>query len=383
MRRVKTTLFIINSLTFGGAEKQTIDLVNGLADQGYRVGVVYLDPVETLLGSLHSNRLAICRCLDRKGKFDPALPGRLKKLVKELNVGLLLCVNEYAFLYGLACRSLYRRKPPFKLVTSIHSTGYMNVTIWDTIKSRLYRSLLNRNDHIVFVSKNQMTHWVSVLGVRQSISLVIHNGIDYDRFSDGFSTIIKNSYRQFHGFASDDFVVGICARIRPGKNHGDFIEAIDRCLAKGFRVKGLIIGDGPLRSSIEEVIHSRQLDSDIRITGYQEDVRLPMGICDCLAMTSRSLETFSISVLEGMAMSKPMIITDIGGANEQVEHCRTGFLYEKGDINALADCLEKLILDKGLKNKIGSHARDAVITKFSIGSMVGQYIKLLSLDRLY
>ena len=82
----------------------------------------------------------------------------------------------------------------------------------------------------------------------------------------------------------------------------------------------MIIGDGPLREAIERDVARLGLSGEVRITGFQSDVREWLTACDVVALLSTAIETFSIAVLEAMAMGKPMIMSDIGGAREQVEH---------------------------------------------------------------
>ncbi len=119
------------------------------------------------------------------------------------------------------------------------------------------------------------------------------------------------------------------------------------------------------------------MQDDIRVTGFQNDVRPYISLCDCMVLTSHSVETFSIAALESMAMGKPVVMTNIGGASEQVDNGVNGFLYEPGDINALSNALIA-IAKPGIAQIMGEKAREIVHTKFGIFQMVKKYEDFLA-----
>ena len=144
------------------------------------------------------------------------------------------------------------------------------------------------------------------------------------------------------GFNESDFLVGICAGLRPEKRHFDFIQGIIKANKENPKIKGLIVGDGPEYNKINNYIKRHRLDELIVMVGYQPDVRPWLSISDCMSLTS-SIETFSISALESMAMGKPIVITNIGGSSELVDPGKNGYLFEPGDVNSFSKHLLKLI----------------------------------------
>jgi glycosyltransferase involved in cell wall biosynthesis len=91
---------------------------------------------------------------------------------------------------------------------------------------------------------------------------------------------------------------------------------------------------------------------------------------------STAIETFSISALEAMAMGKPVIMSDIGGAREQVQHGKNGLLFPAGNVRALAECLHSC-WDRLETSRMGAAARRRVETHFSECTMIGRYTALL------
>ena len=140
-------------------------------------------------------------------------------------------------------------------------------------------------------------------------------------------------------------------------------------------IKCLLIGDGPQRSEIETKIVNFGLTSHVCITGLLPDVRPTVAACNVMALVSHR-ETFSISALESMALGKPMIMTKIGGANEQIIHGKNGYLYESGNITELADALRQL-MESEKRGRMGASARSRVVQQFSLVAMVDAYDRLL------
>ena len=362
--RIKVA-FLVNSLRFGGAEKHTVGLVNCLDLSRFRVGLVYLKREEHLLSEVNLNRGPVF-CPEFGKGWDFAGLHRLSSWLREFSPDLLVCANTYPLFYSFLARSLSVAK--WQIIEVFHSTL---LSERDALQMRfVYRHFFNRSNRIVYVSHAQRVYWESH-NIRPDRAVVVHNGIDVDYFSDGMSEEDRFLRRARFGFGPDDFVVGICAALRPEKKHEDLLEAVSRLKGSGLSVKCFIIGDGPCRVNVEARIKALGLDDDAVITGFQEDVRPFILACDCMAIVSQS-ETFSIAALESMSLGKPMIMSAIGGAGEQVEDGVNGFLYPAGSIDGLVNSLCKLT-DSAFRASMGGKARQRVQDEFSLQSMLEKY----------
>lgn len=366
--KTSTILFFLNSLTHGGAERQTIDLVNNLDSSEYLVGLIYLDLLDDLSLNVTNENLFCCQCLERQGKFDFRILGKLKNIIKGGNVDIVFCVNEYTFLYAWVCKKIFHLE--FRLITAIHHT-IIRPGKWEFVKQEIYRRLLNQCDDLVFVCHNQLEYWKHKYGVDVNRSTVIYNGVDVELYNDTYTEEEKNHFRELLGFSCEDFIVGICAVLRPEKRHIDFIDGIMLAHGRGVKLKALIIGNGPEYYKIKHCIDQ----SVIVMAGFQADVRPYLAISDCLALTSVAVETFSVSALESMAMGKPMVMTNIGGASEQVIHGENGYIFEPGDVATFAEYLERLS-DKKHRLQLGNNASAIVRGKFTIKKMTDSYVRL-------
>jgi glycosyltransferase involved in cell wall biosynthesis len=99
-----------------------------------------------------------------------------------------------------------------------------------------------------------------------------------------------------------------------------------------------------------------------------------------MTLVSHAIETFSLAALESMALAKPLVMSDIGGASEQVLHGQTGLLFEPGDLTTLAGHLQTLE-SESLRARMGAAAQRRVRQLFTVETMTagftGQIERLL------
>ena len=359
-------LFLVNSLCVGGAEKHVVSLVNGLDASRHRLALTSLKRDEALVPQIEQRQLADgLHCLDLDHGLRWSVVRRLARQLDEQCTDVLVCTNMFALLYGWLARGLSRRGGEVRLVEVFHST--LPASRKDARDMGLYHHVVRRADLLVFVCQAQAEHW-HLHGLRARREVVIHNGIDLQRFQDRWSAQDKQTLRRAQGFSEHDLVVGLCGVMRPEKAHGDFLQALALLATRGRRVCGWLIGDGPLRPEIEREISALGLGDRVRISGYVQDVRPLVAACDAMAITS-STETFSLAALEAMALGKPMLMTDVGGAREQVRHGDSGLLVPVGDVPAMAQGLARW-LDADVLSAMGQRAQVAVRAAFDMPTML-------------
>lgn len=359
-------LFLVNSLCVGGAEKHVVSLVNALDARRHRMALTALKREEALLPQIDQRQLADgLSCLDVAHGLDWGAVRRLARQLDAQRTDVLVCTNMYALLYGWLARALSRRGGQVRLVEVFHST--LPSSRKEARNMALYHHMVRRADLLVFVCQAQADHW-QVHGLRARRNVVIHNGIDLQRFQDRWTPQNKQALRSAQGFAHDDLVVGLCGVMRPEKSHRDFLQALALLASRGRRVCGWLIGDGPLRPDIERDITALGLRDRVRISGYVQDVRPLVAACNAMAITSTT-ETFSLAALEAMALGKPMLMTDVGGASEQLRHGYSGVLVPVGDVEAMADGMAHW-LDVNVLNAMGRRAQATVRASFDLPTMV-------------
>jgi glycosyltransferase involved in cell wall biosynthesis len=386
-------LFVLNSLCIGGAEKQVVSLLNRLDPATHEATLVLLKNDMALRSQIEPGR---CRggivSLGVQRGLDWRAARALAQRMDDERSDIVVCTNMYAYLYAWLARRLSSRGRATKLVEVFHTTVPGNRK--EALLMNLYRPLVRDADLLIWVCEAQATHW-RARGLRARQDVAIHNGIDADHFA-GFETPNGSAQgradqrpgqtlRQRLGFGPDDLVVGVCAAMRPEKAHVDLLEAMARCRAGETThslsrpVRAVLIGDGPERRAIEQRIAALGLSGDVRLLGALQDVRPAIAACDLMAIPSRTVETFSIAALEAMAMARPMLMTDIGGARELVRPGETGWLVPAGDVAAMAATLTRIAdpTQRPALRTMGHQAQRLVHNRFTVARMTEGYVRAL------
>ena len=364
------TLLLLNSLCMGGAEKQVVSLFNRMGGERHEVSLLCLKEDNALLAQIDAQRIShIVPGPGVRSGFRWSAVRHLARHIDAMAIDVLVCTNMYAMLHGWLARRLCRRRRQLKLVEVFHTTDVGSRK--EHFEMLLYRRLMPSTDLLIYVCHGQAEQW-RAQGLQARQDMVIYNGVDTDRFVDHATAMDKAALRQAHGLSPQDYVVGLCAVMRPEKAHGDLLLALASLLREGLFIKALLIGDGPERAAIEQRIQALGLSDNVHITGLVQDVRPIIAACDVMVLSSHAVETFSIAALEAMALGKPMVMTRIGGATEQVQPGVNGLLYPAGDTAALAACLRELA-NPSLRDRMGVSADRLVRERFGIDRMVRSY----------
>lgn len=356
-------LFLVNSLGTGGAEKQVVTLLNNLDASRFRLHLAYLKRNEQLLPQLERERLAALVCLGVTHRLDVGAVRRLRRLVAERAIEAIVCTNSYSMLYGYLARHHQQGSAP-RLATVFHTTFLR--TRGEKARMLLYRPLFNRCDRLIYVCESQRRHWREN-GLRAAADQVIHNGIDTAWYSDPRPAAEQLAFRRSLGYGDEDFVIGLCAGFRPEKAHGDLLAAVAKLRTLAIPAKALLIGEGPERSAIERQARQLGIREHVAMTGVKQDVRPFVRACDVMTLVSHA-ETFSLAALESMSLGKPLVLSDLGGAGEQVLDGEHGFLFPPGDIEALSAQLRKLT-SPALRARLGEAAARRVRERFTVQAM--------------
>lgn len=366
--RLRVT-FLTDRLVFGGAERHAVTVANGLDRARFDVSFVTLRPDGPLESLLATSELAQMGTAGVSRKLDFDAVARIAQFLDASDCEVVVAANPYATLYAvLAAR---RTKPRPAVVSTFHST--LMPGFKDQLQMLFYRFVFPLCDTLVYVSENQRRYWRR-RALRGRRDRTIHNGIDMAHFSPADVGLDRAAARSALGYDEGCFVVGICAALRPEKAHADLLQVVATLGREGLPVRCLVIGDGPERPRLESLAERLGISRSVAITGYQMDVRSHVMACDALVLCSHS-ETFSLSALESMAMGRPMVMTRIGGASEQLVDGETGFLYEPGDLDALARHLRSLSRP-GVAAEMGARAAEYVRRSFTLQKMLGEYASL-------
>jgi glycosyltransferase involved in cell wall biosynthesis len=356
-------LFVTGSLVHGGAERHTITLANRLAERGHDCHAAYVKDDPSQLERYRG--MASISCMHAERILDKGAWKRLAKLIALVQPTQIVAANQHALLHAtLAARTAGSQAP---LAVTFHTTVMRTAKEW--LQMLYYRPFFWNADWLVYVCDAQARYWRR-RGLFARRTEVIYNGIDTEYFS--LREAERPALRRALGFGEGDFVVGMSAMLRQEKNHVQLVDAIALLRARGLRAHALMIGDGATRPAVEARARSLGVADAVVITGVQHDVRPLVGACDAVALCSTAIETFSLAALEAMALGRPVVHADTGGAADMIRPWREGFLFPVGDTAALVERLAALA-DPQLRRQMGVQARATVETRFSERAMVERY----------
>ncbi len=237
----------------------------------------------------------------------------------------------------------------------------------------LYRIALFSSEHVVFLNRDDRAFFLSNGLVKNgNCSIIPGAGVNTDIFHPGFCVERRST------LAGPSFL--LIGRMLLDKGIREFVEAASMVRQHQPTAEFLLLGpiDKENRSAIPEtVIADWEHKGVVRYLGRSDDVRPFICGTDAVVLPSYR-EGVPSSLLEAMAMGKPVITTDAPGCKDVVEDGKTGFIAPVKNPRALADCMLRLAgLSRAEREGMGRNARAKVLREFDEKVVVGAYLQLV------
>ncbi|MCX5679919.1 MAG: glycosyltransferase family 4 protein [Candidatus Omnitrophica bacterium] len=195
----------------------------------------------------------------------------------------------------------------------------------------------------------------------------IKSGIDFSGFEKSDEEIAKK--RSEFGIGPDDHVVGMVGRLESIKGFEYFIDSAKIVLNSISDTRFLIVGEGALRSSLEERARRLGIEDKVIFTGWREDMPLVISILDVLVLASLN-EAVGRVLLEAGAAGKPTVATAVGGIPEIIRDGETGILVPPRDPKGIAAAVTGLLKDENKRRTMGFAAKAWIKSNFNEDKMV-------------
>jgi len=358
LKRKANILFVIPTLRRAGAETQLVDLINCLDDESIEKSLVVFDENIDQIDRVRIDRDRFFH-VPRRRKTDVSIIDKIARVIDNQEIDIVHCTLQISLLVAWLARRSATRRP--KIITAVHTTK--NVSLKAELLDRLlYRWLLRDSDKVVFVCRAQAAHWIRRFPELADRAVVIYNGVDTNKYARETVSASDLEFRRKWGIP-DKFAVLCCvAGFRREKGHAILVEAFERAGLKNVAL--VLAGDGPLRPDLLMQVEKLGLQDRIIFVGNLTDVRPLLGIAQLSVLASTSVETFSIAMLESMAMCVPVLATNIGGLQEAIFPGLTGDLVAPGQVEEMSLKVKTLMLDEEKCAEMGQAARDLVLRKF-------------------
>lgn len=230
-----------------------------------------------------------------------------------------------------------------------------------TLYKNVERNLARKSTRIIAISEIQKHELSAIHKICKPEKItVVPLGFDLERFHTDIDAK-RSAFRKKWKIEESEIVVGIIGRLVPIKNHDLFLEAAKRVSERTHqKVKFMIVGDGELRSDLENKVITLGLNNVV-FTSWQKNVDEVNAGLDIIALTSKN-EGTPVSLIEAQAAGKPIVSTRVGGIENVVMPNQTALLSASEDVEGLAQNLLELIEDpvkRDAFSKKGGHVLEA------------------------
>ena len=358
----KKILIVIETLAAGGAGSAAVNLANGLAKRGDTVRFCAAPgPSRARLspGILFSE-------LPRAGVISVfRILLELNRIIKEFQPDIIHSQN------GLHCfliRVLFLFRAHPGLIFTRHSKNTRRMP--DMFSGMVFNFIADR---IIAVAAHHKRSLLRTGVDPDKVSFVPNfiNMADWDSKRIPFD---RKLFREKAGLGSFDAVLLISARLVPDKNVDRFIGIVSEVLETGKNVCGVIVGDGPERAALENIVKRSNLDGKVFFAGYVEDVSGYYLASDIFVYPTRR-EVMPMALIEACAAGLPIVCSDIPGNSEVVRDGQNGFLVEKRG-GAYSEKVISLLDDAVLRRKFSANGIEAARNIFDEGVCIAETQKV-------
>ena len=294
---------VVLSLHPGGTERLVIELAKRLVSP-VRTMVCCLDSPGAWAGELPDSVPLVS--LERRPGFRPSLALRLARLARDYRADILHCHQYSPFVYGALAACLV---PRLRIVFTEH--GRLS-PLPATLKRRVATKCLGWLPADLHAVCEDLRRSMITDGFPANRIQVIPNGVDPGASP---TQLERLALRKELGVEPDSFLIGTVARLDPVKDIATLLEGFALLRSQLSGAKLVVVGDGPEKPMLEALAARLSLASDVQFLGHRDDARRLLGAFDMYVNTSVS-EGLSVTILEAMAASLPIVATDVGGNSE-------------------------------------------------------------------
>ncbi|MCP5369640.1 MAG: glycosyltransferase family 4 protein [Rickettsiaceae bacterium] len=373
----KTILKVVPTLNLGGVERGVIEIARKIIDSGGNSIVISnggkLVPQLEEVGATH-----IQLNVDTMNPFT--IWCNIQKIADIINKYNIDIVHVHSRAAAWSCYKATKLTNA-KLLTTFHG-----IYSFSNPLKKYYNSIMTKGALVIAVSHFVKKHILDNYHINENKIRVIHRGVNHSEFNqDNIHEETLERYREKYNVPIYTPILLIPSRITRWKGHLVLIDALSKIQNMSFYC--IIAGDlSKYPEYVEEIkdrIYKHRIQKRVQLFGEEIDIAKLYAISDIVLSTSIEPEAFGRSVIEGQAMKKLVISSNIGGALETIEDGKTGFHFKAGDAQDLANKIKHCLSILGTEQhqQIVERARQNIIDKFCLNLMLPQVLAIY--DELY
>ena len=346
-------LHIITDTTIGGSTHHLLALLDAMDSK-------FVPEVILPTGSRLAN------ILDAKGiTYHTIANIAVKDIVRIVRAVKPNVVHSHGCAPGIIAARKYGR---CKIITTMHHTP--TVSIFRKIFPFSLFSPFKSCDAIIATSPH-MPNGLVKAGAKKDRIHVIQNGMPPAR---SYSPVEKDEIRSKYNIPADAFVVAYVSRLGEAKGH-DFM--LDTAKELPFNVITLFVGDGEQEAHLRARVQKENL-ANVKMLGFIKDVDEIFAIMDIQVNAAQVQESVSLSLLFGMSVGKPAVVTNGTGNANVISDGENGLVVPYQDTVALDDAITRLKDDPGMYKTLSQGALDRYNSSFTATGMAQATAKLYS-----
>ncbi len=361
-----TILHTESSTGWGGQEIRIVEESLGMIKRGYRA--IIASPQESIIyKKVKEHGIAVFHV-----GFQKKNPASILRLISLINKESPDIVNTHSssdsWIATIAVR-LSKTRP------KVLRTRHLSTPISKSFLSRLIYNILP--DAVITTGEEIRQRMINDNGFDSSKIFSIPTGIDLERFNPvRVKAVLQSKNLLTYPFNKRGkggfFSIGMIGVLRSWKGHKYFIEAMPEILNQIPDAIFYIVGDGPQEDNIKNFIHNLSLREKVFMLGHREDIPELLSSLNVMVQPSYANEGVPQSILQALAMEKPVIASDAGSIKEVVIDRKTGFLIEPRNPAQLAEKVIELYRNPELMVKFGKEGRRLVEENYSIEKMLNK-----------
>ena len=365
--RTHRLLFVLPSLGGGGAERATVDLLRSIDRERFRVVLALFSQCGSFLSQLPDD-IQVYN-LRGESRYDFRLVWRLAKLLQHEHPSIVFSVLRYANLVTLLAQRLTGAQ--VRVVVNEQNLPSAEFALFGgaQVKGWFLRRLYPHADRVTVISKGIARELTSLYGIPRHKVQVIPNPVDVARIRAMGAVQLKHPWFQL-GVP----VLVAAGRLHPQKGFTYLIRAF-AIVRDAMPCKLVILGEGPQRHTLEQLVTKLSLSDDVTLLGFQDNPYNYMRSSTAFILSSL-YEGFGNVLVEALALGVPVISTRCPvGPEEIIAHEKTGLLVPPANENALAQAILRLLKDAGLRRRLSAHGLERAMD-FDVKRIVSQYEEL-------
>ena len=356
-RRIRV-VEVLATGTNGGAQEHLYSLVTRMDPARYDVSVVSLSP-GSAVRKLQRGGVSVLVIDEPDDAIAVgALAAHLAEVAPDVVHNHMYRAEMVGTRAALALADIGRPMP--FVVSTVHSSRVRSVEDRDAL-----RRLTPRIDRLIAVSE-AIVRKIDDEGRDVVPVSLIYNGVDLQRYDHQEPCC---TLRDEYGMEPGSQIVGVVARLEPEKGHPTLFEAWPAVIRAVPDAYLLVVGEGSRREELERLAREHRIAHRVVFTGRRDDVPAVTAALDVSVLPSYR-EAQGLSVLEAMALSRPVVASAVGGIPEMITDGVTGLLVPPHDAPALAGAISRLLLDHPYADQIARAGHDLVHERFCIERMV-------------